>query len=816
MTYKYVENQLPTIPTSDGQLRLAFIGEAPAENECNRGLPFVGPAGYELDLWLNAAGIMRSQCFVGNLSMERAPGDKLERMFVDGGKYSQPNDTLSGHINTLKQQLTELQPNCIVALGNAPMSMLTGKLGIFKYWGSILPCTMIPGLKVIPIPHPAAIIRGLFAMRQIINVFLRRAVKESASKELNLPQHELIIDPDSDTILHHLDRMLSSPKIAFDIENPGRSPIVCISFSDSPTWSMSIPLTRGLGHRWHKFIEHDIWYAISKLLSNDALKIAHNLNYDFTWLTTHKIHVKPPYYDTMQAHHACYPDLSRDELKKFKLNSLALCTALYTREPYYKSDFKADNDADPKWKGTEYEFWKYNAKDSVVCYEIQEVTSRDLAFMGQQPAFQHDMSVWRPLEAMSLKGLYVDQPAREEVSKLASTYITEIKQRIDTLADREVDTNSHVDVKKFLYHDLNLPLQFDRKTKKPTSDAVALHRILKKTGHEAAKLIIDIRRFSKLKSTYLDTGLYQDGRFHTTYNQARTTTFRLSSSEYVLGGGANLQNIPGRKRGDKRYDELVAAYKKTFLADPGKLLGKRDLKQAEAMVVAYLARDQKQIDDFNNGIDTHSVAASFLFGADYQTIYDGHRNEDPKYKLWRFFGKKIRHASNYRTGKFRLSDEFIKEGYDVPVRECQRMLEAMYSGIPAVVNWQNETEHRVREDKVLITPLGRRRYAMGKITDDTIREMIAYVPQCTVAHVLDIGIDRCYDWIESLDDPGSVDLLLNIHDALYWESVEDRIHEHAQIFGRLMEVPLTIHGQELVIPSDLAIGPNWGEMEEVR
>lgn len=806
-----VKNQYPAITPPDGQLKLAFVGEAPADEEVRLGKPFVGPSGYELDIWMKSANILRPQCFIGNLSQEQAPGNKLERMFVDT-KCTTPGARLSGHIEILKQQLTDLRPNCIVALGAHPLYILTGKTGIFKQWGSILPCTLVPGLKVIPVPHPSAIIRGLWAMRQIISVFLRRAAAESQTKGLNLPEHNLVLDPDPDTILHHLNRLLSSEAVAFDIENPGRSPIVCISFSDSPDWVISIPFNRGLGHRWHRYVEQEIWVAISKLLSNDALKIAHNLNYDFTYLTTHKIHVKPPYYDTMQAHHVCYPDLSRDELKKYKLNSLALCTALYTTMPYYKSDFKVDNSADPKWKGAEYEFWRYNANDSLAAFKIYLATKHDLTQMGQLPAFEHDMSVWKPLMAMSLKGVAVDKERKAEVTTLCDKYIQQTNLQINTIVGREVDTASHVDVKRVLYTDLDLPMQFDRGTGKPSSDAVALHRLVKRTGHPVPNLIIDIRRFAKLKSSYLDTMLSSDERFHTTYNQARTTTFRLSSSEFVLGGGGNLQQIPGRKRGNEKYDDLVAAYKKTFKADPGKILGMRDLKQAEAVIVAYLARDRKQIEDFKSGIDTHSVAASFLFEADYKTIYEGNKNGDPKYKTWRFFGKKIRHAVNYKTGKNRMSDEFIKEGYDITPKECQRMLSAMLAGIPMVVNWQNEIEHEVRDKRFLTTPLGRRRYAMGKITDEVIRSMIAFVPQCSVAHILDIGLDNIYNWIEQQDDPDEFDLLVNVHDAVMFQTVEDKIQEHSKIVGDLMKVPVIIHGEEVIIDSDLKIGSSWGEL----
>ena len=143
----------------------------------------------------------------------------------------QSNRTYRGSQTTTDQPISRpqtttdtLRPNCIVALGRHPMFILTGKEGITKQWGFILPCTLVPGLKVIPIAHPAFIMRGMFALRQVMAVFLRRAIEESQTPEINLPQRELVIDPDPDTILYHLDRLRGSPKIAFDIENPAVVP----------------------------------------------------------------------------------------------------------------------------------------------------------------------------------------------------------------------------------------------------------------------------------------------------------------------------------------------------------------------------------------------------------------------------------------------------------------------------------------------------------------------------------------------------------------------------------------------------------------
>ena len=116
------------------------------------------------------------------------------------------------------------------------------------------------------------------------------------------------------------------------------------------------------------------------------------------------------------------------------------------------------------------------------------------------------------------------------------------------------------------------------------------------------------------------------------------------------------------------------------------------------------------------------------------------------------------------------------------------------------------------EKRTLITPLGARRYFMGKLTDDVIREAIAYVPQCTVAHLLNIGLDRTYTWLAQKDDTEDFDLLINIHDAIIFQAVEEKMEEYCGIIRDFMQVPIIIHGRELIIPSDLEVGYSWGEM----
>jgi DNA polymerase-1 len=573
---------------------------------------------------------------------------------------------------------------------------------------------------------------------------------------------------------------------------------------------MSIPFITYRKHRWYIEREMDILRAIAQLLSGPALKIGHNLVFDFLSIIDEwKINIRPPYYCTQTAHNRCYPDLSDKRLKKLKLNSLATCTAIYTREPYYKEDYKSENEDSPTWKGSEQEFMLYNAKDAVVAFEIQEATWRDLQTFNQAELFQKDMEIFEPLGYMGLRGVLRDREKLSILQHEVQEKIIDLQKEINTIAGCHLNIGSSQQVAKVLYTQRGNKIQFDPKTKRPTTDEAAMAKLRRVSQDPLIPLIIYMRRFSKFDSTYAQALISEDDRTRTTYNQTRTTTFRISSSDSVIGGGMNLQNIPSRPRpGEEDYNKWVREFKQTFIADPGNLMARRDYIQAEAMVVAWMADDAGTIQDFETLVDIHSRTAEQLFNLPYSQIRSGYLGGNPEMKMKRYFGKKCRHAFNYKMGKRRLKEEFWKEGVAIEERDCERMLQALTAANPRTTHWWKEVEDQLRATRVITTPWGRRRFFMGIITDDTVREAIAFGPQSTVADLLNMALRRIWQTI-----PHEIDLLLQIHDALVFQAPENFIHNLAKTVEDLMLIPLTIKERTLTIPSDLAIGPSWGELK---
>jgi DNA polymerase I-like protein with 3'-5' exonuclease and polymerase domains len=139
------------------------------------------------------------------------------------------------------------------------------------------------------------------------------------------------------------------------------------------------------------------------------------------------------------------------------------------------------------------------------------------------------------------------------------------------------------------------------------------------------------------------------------------------------------------------------------------------------------------------------------------------------------------------------------------------MLQAMASGVPAVVRWQAEVEDTVKSTRAITNAFGLRRTFFGMIDNDAIREATAFNPQSTVGQLMNFALERIYHESDLMHE---LDLLLQIHDACIGQSPIDDVQRHTEVVGQLMDISLNIKGRELIIPSDIEIGRSWGELKK--
>lgn len=338
--------------------RIALVGEAPGEDEERTGIPFIGYSGQELDRMLAEAGLLRRDCFITNVLETRPPKNKLEYFCVkkkdcghslpplSQGKYLHPD--LLPELDRLARELSEVRPNLIVALGNTALWATTGQTGISKVRGAVTVSgtdspIKIPGLKVLPTYHPAAL--RDWALRPIIVADLMKAKVEAEFPEVRRPERFIHVDPTLPEVEEWSNSMLSAPPplMSIDTETAGGF-IKCIGFSWHPQHSFVIPFyKKGLPENCYWLFEEEIKVrrAVQRILAHPMPKLFQNGMYDVQYIRREKFKIFNMLEDTMIRQHALYPELPK---------SLGFLGSIHTNEAAWKlmrtrgEDFKREEE----------------------------------------------------------------------------------------------------------------------------------------------------------------------------------------------------------------------------------------------------------------------------------------------------------------------------------------------------------------------------------------------------------------------------------------------------------------------------------------
>ena len=820
-------------PSGPLTAQLCAIGEAPGkeEDEASPPEPFVGGSGRLLNRCFKTVGLLRSEVLLNNIFCQRPPKNSVDHFFKDSKRTVL---TWEGqeHVAILQnwlQKLLELRtqtgvgPNCLLALGDVAMFILTGKKRITKWRGSVLPCTLVPGFKVYVTYHPSFVNRMMeeriedlqsatkkIQVTNALPLFLKdleRAKEQSLFPELRYPRREFLITETLQKTLEEIHKLSSYDTVSVDIETLRGSDgpfLWFIGFSPKPDYAFTIPFIKRLRFHWTPLEEAQILIAISRFFLNPKIKkVFQGGSYDLSILGRYlglRL-ADNTYEDTMLLHHASYPYLQK---------ALHILTSIHTWEPYYKDDGKV-------WDGrriSDEAEGLYNCKDCAVQREIFSPLLQDARTLGTEGGYRRTLGIFPSILYMQIRGVKIDEERRK-------TYIQQLEEKTSLaektasfLAGTSLNLNSPVQLNRLLYSVFKMPIQYDRKTKKATTDKEALQKLLRlypnsdSMSHKLLKALLEYRKLEKLLSTYANMEVDSDGRIHTSYSWI--STWRLSSSESHFGKGGNLQNIPVRSEEGREIRRL-------FIPDEGKVFLSCDLVQAEAMVVAWLARDKRLIEMFLSGVDVHWERTKELFGMpsnlEYHSaeLYKIPQIDTPMPMKWfRDLTKRFVHGGNYKMGYMKQWSILMMEGIEVPVAFCREANTLFKMRNPLTVQWQNRVEEKIRRDRILITPLGRKREFRGRLSDDLVRGAVAFIPQSTVGEVTQLGMLNIYERDYRFEP------LLNVHDENLGQCLQADLPSCADSLALAMKIPLEIEGKELIIPRELKAGPNWGDLKTLK
>jgi uracil-DNA glycosylase len=524
----------------DPSSKILILGEAPANTEMRLGRPLVGPSGQLLEQCMHSAQMIRRECYILNVWETPVYKDKADKVIKDqNGEIlwtakDQFTELGMETSQNTRERISEASANVVIPLGGTALSWSYEDSRIMKWRGSILQGNeQTSGKKLVPTVHPAACLRGQYLWRYLLISDLERAKAESMEKSLNLPERTLLIDPTYQDVLAYLKSISASTKaVGFDIEVLNHQ-VSCLSFATAPEMCMSIPFVINRGeHRWSLEEEEVIWILIAEILGNPSIAvIGQNLIFDISFLLQQMgIHTRGFIGDTMIAHHIMYPDF---------LKGLDFLCSMHTREPYYKDDGKLWS---KPWNDLEL-FWKYNARDSVVCMDMWPVFVDLMKKDGYYQDYLNTIEMFPMLLYMMMRGMCVDRERLNKTNDDVGRKISELNRALEDAADYPFNPASPKQCQEYFYEHKGIKPYISRSTGRPTTDDKAMSRIYRRFHFKEAKLVQEIRSLTKLQGTYLEVGIDNDDRIRCSYNPRGTNTSRLSSSQTIFGRGMNMQNL---------------------------------------------------------------------------------------------------------------------------------------------------------------------------------------------------------------------------------------------------------------------------------
>lgn len=391
-------------------------------------------------------------------------------------------------------------------------------------------------------------------------------------------------------------------------------------------------------------------------------------------------------------------------------------------------------------------------------------------------------------------GILVDTKHLKSLSEKYHTTLDGITSRIYEMAGGEFNMNSPKQLGEILFDKMGIATKGLKKTEGGARSTRESELVKLREGNPIIEEILLYRELQKLLSTYIDNLpqlLGEDGRLHTTLNQAGTTTGRMSSSN------PNLQNIPVR-------GEMGAAIRSGFVAPQGSTLFACDYSQIEMRVLAALSQDPNLLEVFRTGADVHTSVASRVFKVVPEDVTAEMRRK----------AKVINFGIVYGMGVNALKDNLGSTR-----TEAQEFYDSYFVTFPKIAQYFEDVKRAAKKDGYTTTYFGRRRFFAGlKSPIPYIRasaeRMAMNAPlQGTAADIIKIAMKKAHDGLVEAGLTEKVHLLLQIHDELLYELEDGVLEEARTIIEDAMENAL-----EFPVPVKVSAkkGVSWGEMKDIK
>jgi DNA polymerase I len=514
-------------------------------------------------------------------------------------------------------------------------------------------------------------------------------------------------------------------------------------------------------------------------------KIAQNIKYDLMVLSHYGVSMKGKLYDTMLAHYIIEPE------KRHGMDILAEDFLNYTpvsiEELIGKKGAKQGNMRDVDLEKVK----EYAAEDADITLQLKDKLNPLLA---QNPSAVHlfetvEMPLTQVLADIELEGVKLDVEFLATMSKVLEKDMLEVQTKVFELAGQEFNIGSPKQLGEILFDKLKL----DSKAKKTktgqymTGEDVLLK--LEAQDHEIARKILDFRELQKLKSTYVDALPLliskRTGRVHTSFNQAVTSTGRLSSTS------PNLQNIPIRTPRGREIRKAFIPKNDDFV------ILSADYSQIELRIMAAFAKDESMIEAFNQGRDIHATTAAKVFNVSLDEVTSEMRRK----------AKTVNFGIIYGVSAFGLAEQI-----GVSRTEAKELIDSYWREFPSIKKYMNDAVINARDNQYVETIMGRRRYLRDINSQNMVergfaeRNAVNAPIQGSAADMIKVAMIKINDFIKENNLQSR--MILTVHDELVFDAHKSEVE---LLKEKVHELMITAIDFPVKMDTGIGVGANWLE-----
>jgi DNA polymerase-1 len=604
-----------------------------------------------------------------------------------------------------------------------------------------------------------------------------------AKKNIENTSHNYIL-ADTDEEIIALVKLLQSHKIiSFDTETTGidahQAELVGLSFSVIAGEAYYVPISADqekAKNTVHKFKE---------LLEDKSItKVGQNIKYDMTMMKWYGVEVAGPLYDTMITHYLCEPDL------RHKLDYLTESYLDYKMVPIEELIGKGGKNQLSMRDVDVEKVKEYASEDADLTLQLMPVMKKMMAENELNELYHKiEEPLIRVLCDLEYEGIRIDAGFLNDYSKELDKLIINKEQEIYRNAGVHFNISSPKQVGEVLFDRLKVPYRW----KKTASGQYStdFDKLTELAGeHIVIDTILEYRKFSKLKSTYVDalpTMINpRTGRVHSNFNQARAATGRLSSEN------PNLQNIPIK-------DEAGREIRKAFIPrTEDYVLLAADYSQIELRIIAEISNDKSMLDAFIAGNDFHKATASKVYGVPYDEVTSEQRRN----------AKTVNFSITYGAGATNLMRQL-----NISRKEAQELIQSYFREFSGLKNYMDETVKSARELGYVKTLLGRRRNlrdinSRNSLTASNAERIAINTPiQGTAADMIKIAMINIHQIFRENNLKSK--MVLQVHDELVFDVYKPELDQVKSIIEDKMKNAIPTLKVPIIV--EMGVGNNWLE-----